>query len=637
MAPFEMCAACRAEYDDPADRRFHAQPIACPRLRPDAAAAPARARPDRTGDDALRAARALLADGAIVAVKGLGGYHLACDATRRDGGRGAAPAQAARRQAVRGDGSRPRRRPAVAAISPRRGGGAHRRPPADPAGAAAGRHRASRPRWRPATRTSGCCCPTRRCTSCCWPTTRDEPGSAGTPGDDLGQPVRRADRHRRRRGAGPAGRAGRRLADATTGRSGCRATTRSARSVARRRAADPPGPRLRAAAGRAALRRAPSLAAGADLKNTCASPTGGYAWLSQHIGDMDDLATLDALTATADHLELLTGVAPAALVADRTPGVPLRRLGAPPAAGRPVRTVQHHHAHVASVMGEHGLGRGPHGDRRRLRRHRLRHRRRGLGRRGAARRLQGVPAGRAPGYVPLAGGDASVAAALPDGAGPPARRRRRVDARPAPVAACPPNERGCCARQLDTGFGCVPTSSMGRLFDAVAALAGVRQVVDYEAEAAIELEGLARGVEADEPYPFGLGPPAASVVARPGPGDPRGGRRPARRASPTAGRRPVPRRRRRAWSWTWPAGPRRHRARDRRARRRGVPERAAARRGRWPGWTAQGFTVLRPRLLPPNDGGIALGQVLVAAAVQVRTNEGGRDVSGGTGTSPGHR
>ena len=77
MADFGMCAACRAEYDDPGDRRFHAQPVACPDCGPrlwleaDGAALP--------GDPIAQAAKRL-ADGEILAVKGLGGFHLACDA-----------------------------------------------------------------------------------------------------------------------------------------------------------------------------------------------------------------------------------------------------------------------------------------------------------------------------------------------------------------------------------------------------------------------------------------------------------------------------------------------------------------------------------------------------------------------------
>ena len=164
------------------------------------------------------------------------------------------------------------------------------------------------------------------------------------------------------------------------------------------------------------------------------------------------------------------------------------------AEGRPVRTVQHHHAHIAAVMAEHGLDGSAAGARFRLRRNRLRHRRRHLGWRGDARRLQGFRRLSHLKYVPLAGGDVSVlrpyrmalahlrAAGIAVGSGsrPGAPRARTTSS-------------GVLAHQLETGFGCAPTSSMGRLFDAVAALADVRQVVAYEAQAAIELEGLSRG------------------------------------------------------------------------------------------------------------------------------------------------
>jgi hydrogenase maturation protein HypF len=80
MAAWPMCAGCRAEYDDPADRRFHAQPIACPACGPLYVFEHAGLQPHVRGDAAIVAAARALAAGEIVALKGVGGYHLACDA-----------------------------------------------------------------------------------------------------------------------------------------------------------------------------------------------------------------------------------------------------------------------------------------------------------------------------------------------------------------------------------------------------------------------------------------------------------------------------------------------------------------------------------------------------------------------------
>jgi hydrogenase maturation protein HypF len=177
-----------------------------------------------------------------------------------------------------------------------------------------------------------------------------------------------------------------------------------------------------------------------------------------------------------------------------------------------------------------------------------------------------------------------------------------------PVAACPADERAALARQLETGFGCAPTSSMGRLFDAVAALVGVRQVVAYEAQAAIELEGLSRGVECGScTYAFRLGSgvidpaPVLQAVVR----DQRAGIAPG------------------------VIGARFHRAvadlivevaaADREschmvALSGGVFQNALLLELTLKGLRDRGIPAITHRAVPPNDGGIALGQLLVGNA-----------------------
>ncbi|MDP3046573.1 MAG: Sua5/YciO/YrdC/YwlC family protein, partial [Chloroflexota bacterium] len=87
MAEFPLCPDCQREYHDPADRRFHAQPVACPVCGPHVwlvdspASTGSPDQPALLADEAIQRARQLLAEGRIVAIKGLGGFHLACDAT----------------------------------------------------------------------------------------------------------------------------------------------------------------------------------------------------------------------------------------------------------------------------------------------------------------------------------------------------------------------------------------------------------------------------------------------------------------------------------------------------------------------------------------------------------------------------
>jgi hydrogenase maturation protein HypF len=334
-------------------------------------------------------------------------------------------------------------------------------------------------------------------------------------------------------------------------------------------------------------------------------------WAGQHIGDLGDLAGIDALSRVEQHLERITGVRPELLVADLHPGYHSTAWARAHAAGRPVRLVQHHHAHIAAVLAEHGAGPDEQvigfafdGT--------------GYGTDGAVWGGEVLIAGykafrRAGhlGYVPLAGGDASVR--RPYRMALSYLRAAGVPWWPAlpPVAACPAAERDVLDRQFGSGFGCVPTSSMGRLFDAVAALAGVRQTVEYEAEAAMILEGLAarHGLEPHPAYAF----EPRGDVADPGPviravaADVRAGVRPAVIAARFHAAvaalivRLAEQCREQTGLGVVALGG-------------GVFQNALLLAAAERDLIEHGFRVLRPRLLPPNDGGIAVGQLLVGAS-----------------------
>ncbi|MEA3340042.1 MAG: carbamoyltransferase HypF, partial [Chloroflexota bacterium] len=268
------------------------------------------------------------------------------------------------------------------------------------------------------------------------------------------------------------------------------------------------------------------LAVGAELKNTFCLTRDRYAFLSQHIGDMENYETLCSFERMVEQLQRTFRIEPEIVAHDMHPGYLTTKYareqearGKKQEAGSKrqeaggglasciLHPVQHHHAHVAACMAENGLD----GERPVI----------GVAFDGTGYGADGAIWGgefliadyvsfrRAAHlkYAPLPGGDAAI------------RRPYRIalthlwaagvewEEDLPPVAAASPAERAVLARQLERVLNVVPTSSIGRLFDAVSALAGVRQEINYEAQAAIELENLVLPDETSA-YPFEIASPA---------------------------------------------------------------------------------------------------------------------------------
>ena len=513
MSPFAMCPACRAEYEDPTHRRFHAQPNACPvcgprlRLTPSPLAAISVNGLPAVADDALCAAQRLLAAGGIVAVKGLGGYHLACDAAN--------PAAVTRLRTAKGRGDKPfavmaRDLATVRAF-------AH----VDDEEARLLQTNArpilllrQRSPWllaptvAPGNPTVGVMLPYTPLHELLLhpsPALSEPPAVlVMTSGNLSEEPIITADDEAATRLAA--------LADAFLSHDRAIHIHCDDSVVRRFRGATLPLRRGRGLAPlpvRLPFALTPVLAVGAELKNTLCLTKSHYAFISQHIGDMENLATLAAFERVYTHFVELFRCAPQAVVCDLHPGYLSTRWARDYAAahGLPLLAVQHHHAHLAALMAEHGLpreaqvigvvcdgtGYGP--DETIWGGEVL------VGGYATARRVARLR----PTLLP--GGDAAVRrpyrislAQLWD-AGLPWR------AELPPLQACPPAERDVLLRQLESGFNCVATSSLGRLFDAVAALAGVRQTIGYEAQAALEFEAqIPAGAPMPAPYPLPLVP-----------------------------------------------------------------------------------------------------------------------------------
>jgi hydrogenase maturation protein HypF len=494
MARFSLCADCAREYQSPADRRFHAQPNACPACGPHLrllapSGAVLLAPPLTTAAAALR-------EGSILAVKGLGGYHLACDATssaavarlRQRKQREAKPLAVmaadlaeAERLAVLGDAERRLHtgveRPVV--LLERRAG-AGLAPEVAPGSPLLGlvlpytplHHLLLAETGRPLVMTSG---------------------------NRSDEPMAHEDREALGRLGGIADlflvhdRAIENRCDDSVAR------VIASRPVVLRRARGyvPRGLALARPVAR------PVLACGAHLKNAFCLAVGDQAWLGPHIGDLDTLESCRAFEEAVPRLERFLGIAPEVVAHDLHPDYFSTRYAlARPEAAR--IGVQHHHAHVASAMAEHGLAGPVIG---------VAYDGTGYGTDGAAWGGEILIAGfesfeRVATFRPLrlAGGDAAVRevwrlalALLDDAFGGDAPLDRL-----GLFAGIPGAQRSVVRRMIQAGLNAPSAHGVGRYFDAMGAIVLGRTRSRFEGEVALAWN-LAADPGERRSYPFEIG------------------------------------------------------------------------------------------------------------------------------------
>ena len=481
LAGFPLCAECEREYLDPADRRFRAEPIACPRCGPRARIEIVNSGFAGDGaDDPVARAAAIVRAGGVVAVMGLGGIHLACDAGNE--------AAVARIRALKRRPHKPFAVMVDSAEAARRMAFLGPEEEALLASAAAPIVLApKRPEAPIAARVA--------------------PGN-----DHVGVMLAYSPMHRLL--AGDAGRPlvmtsanlpGEPLAmDGAEVRAafgdGIDAILLHDRPI-HQRCDD--GVWMIAVGGAQPVRLGrgntprpievpiaatqPILGVGGDIKNCFCILDKQVAMMSQHIGSLENIATEEHFRTSLTKWSALAGVEPAIVAHDLHPDSHSRRIAS--SLGLPTIGVQHHHAHIAACLAENnhrgpaigiafdGTGYGPDGT--------IWGGEAMVADYGGFRRIAHLKC------LPLAGGDsairspARIAAAFLLGAFGSMfadRARRMVGDSDASIIA----------RMVERGINTIPTSSCGRLFDAVAAMIGVCGAASYEAQAAIEMEALAR-------------------------------------------------------------------------------------------------------------------------------------------------
>ncbi len=504
MAKFRMCPACQAEYDNPANRRFHAQPNACWDCGPRLWLVDAAGSPINIEDPVAETVRRLL-NGQIMAIKGIGGFHLACDATNE-----AAVMRLRERKHRYGkplaimvrdlEAAR-----AIAELKPEEEAllTTFARPIVLVRGRAGS---AIAPSVAPGVPWLGIFLPYAPLQHLLFadPNIR---ALVMTSANLSEEPIAIDNEEALARLGG--------IADAFLmhDREILERCDDSVMAVV-----DGAPQLIRRARGFVplsvplSLDAPPLLAVGGHLKNAFALARGRFVYQSQHLGDLENLTGLEFFRESLDHLMRTFEVAPTAVAHDLHPGYLSTTLAREWAAerGLPLIAVQHHHAHIAGCMAEHALA-GPVI---------------GLSLDGTGYGTDGkiwggeVLIARLDGpnpssfdrfahleYVPMPGGDAAIREPWRMALG--ALHAAGFDIESEKIhslVGARPQEARVVKQMIERGINTPLTSSLGRLFDAVAAVVLGRGVVDYEAQAAIELEGVAvdEDDEIDSSYTFEL-------------------------------------------------------------------------------------------------------------------------------------
>lgn len=486
MAGFQMCLDCEKEYQNPADRRYHAQPTACADCGPMLTFTELNEKP-RTGESAIQAARTAIKDGKILAVKGLGGYHLACDASSPRA------LNTLRDRKLRSDKPFALMAFDVAMVQKYAA-----MSESEEELLTSAQHPIVLLEKLPSVSSLDHTSPCQRSLGFMLPYTplhllllEPEPGYPEvlvmTSGNLSEEPIAYLDHeaNARLRSIADCILTHNRPIHMRVDDSVMRVVQSSHYPIRRSRGYAPEPLRI--------SRNLPQiLACGAELKNTFALSRDLYVFLSHHIGDMENLETFESFVSGIDHYERLFRVTPASIAVDLHPDYLSTRFGEEFAAGKslPLHRIQHHHAHLAACLADNdiddkqpvmgiifdGTGFGTDGhiwggeiltgdyDQCERRFH-----------------LQ---------EAPLPGGDSAIRNPSKIALAYLYAAHLEWESDLASVNHHSELELSVLHQQLTRNINCIPTSSMGRLFDAVSSLLGVRHRVTYEGQAAIELENL---------------------------------------------------------------------------------------------------------------------------------------------------